>query len=193
MESEITNTILGILRIPAWLEALLAVVSISFILWLGWRKAQRQNDALNALEEASKMQSAVARNLIIMIQNRAELDSAILDQSGLVSDGFANRLVRLAIDASYSRFIIFAKMHKDSHELAPLARAFRHDAFLEFSKALSGVKLKDGTSLSDFARLCVDEFDFWEHGVIHNLDLFAPCDRFKLQMDQKWRSYSGLD
>jgi hypothetical protein len=193
METEVTNTLLGILTLPAWLEAILAITSVSFLLWMSWIKSKRQTEALEALEDACKALCAVSRETIIAQRNRAELDNAVLNQSGLLSDAMADRLVRLAIDACFSRFVIFARMHKDSHQIEPLAKAFRDDAFLDFCKTLSGVKLKDGLSLSDFARICQDEFDFWEHGVIYNQDLFAPCDRFKSHMDKKWRSFSGFN
>ena len=189
MESEITNTILGILRIPAWLEALLAVVSICFILWLGWRKAQRQNDALNALEEASKMQSAVCRESIIEQRNLYGMMRELIENETRMSSVTADIFVSALINSVYYQVQSF-QLELKGEKPENLVSDFCQDCYLEFASNLSRVEHANGKRLVNFAEIMRWHFEErLKDLIIYSTDIYHPQTWIRNQLEKEWEKW----
>jgi hypothetical protein len=193
MDQEIINTFLGVIRIPAWLEASLAVLSISVFLFLSFRKSRAQVEALESLTAQAKSNKALNSELVVFMRNQNQILKEVMALNNLVPMEFAERLVIKAIRSAHTETQLFAEANRSNPDIKVLAHGFMQDSFFDFCSFLGSVRCVDGTELGDFARLCYDEFEFWAHGVEYNPDMYVPSERLLIQLTQKWRRWSGLN
>jgi hypothetical protein len=186
METEVTNTLLGILTLPAWLEAILAITSVSFLLWMSWIKSKRQTEALEALEDACKALCAVSRETIIeqrnlygMIQNRLESDSTLNANS---ADIFVSGAIN-SVFYQVMSFCIEIKGEKPEN----LVQDFCGDCFIEFASSLSRVQKSNGKCLGDFAQITRWHFEErLPNKILVNQDPLIASQYIKQVLEKEW-------
>lgn len=193
METEILNTFLGVIKIPAWLEASLAVSFIGFLMWLSHKRTRSKIEADLALIEACKKLTSACTGLIIANQNQEQVWREIASREAVFSVEFLDKIVTHAIQSAHLQSQVFAEANRTNQDISRLAQGYAMDAYLDFAKYLGSIRCVDGTNLADFARLCKDEFDFWANGMEHNENPYLPCERLQIQLTQKWRRWSGLN
>lgn len=158
MEQEILNTFLGVIHIPAWLEASLAVCFIIFLMIMGHRKTKAQIEANQALIEACKSLSISARDASINTRN---LQSAIqnrLDSATEINQITADIFIQGAIDSVFYQVQNFCvEMGKNAPD--NILNSFLAECYLDFASKLSRISVANGKRLGDFAQVARWHFE----------------------------------
>jgi len=186
MDQEIINTFLGVIRIPAWLEASLAVLSIAVFLFLSFRKSRAQVEALESLQEACKQLCAQSRESVIASRNLNEAIVNRLESDAELNGHSADLFVLAHIDSVFYQVQNFVFETKGS---APqnIIESFLTDCFVEFASKLSRVKNTNGKKLGDFALICRWYFEekLKDH-LIYNQDKTRAPIYIREQLIKEW-------